>query len=99
MEIKDQIKKDAENEQKKITSFSVKDLLDMKFPTLVSIENDMIIFHELKGYEVEISRIKTRADLIEWIHHMTGKGKITTEAIAQLIEVVCKYRGWEIYTE
>lgn len=84
---------------KKITSFSVKELLDTEFPTLVSIENDMIVFHELKGYEVEISRIKTRADLIGWVHHMTGKGKITTGTIEQLIEVVCKYRNWEIYTE
>jgi len=84
---------------KKITSFTVKELLDTEFPTLVSIENDMIVFHELKGYEVEISRIKTRADLIEWIHHMTGKASITTGAIAQFIEVVCKYRNWEIYKE
>jgi len=46
-----------------------------------------------------MSRIKTRSDLIGWIHHMTGKGKITTDAIAQFIEVVCKYRGWEIYKD
>ena len=83
----------------KKTSFTVAELYDTNFPTLVSIEDDYVTFHELKGYDVEMSRIKTRSDLIGWIHHMTGKGKITTDAIAQFIEVVCKYRGWEIYKD
>lgn len=87
---------------KKITSFSVKELLDTEFPTLVSIENDMIVFHEYhkyNKYEVEISRIMTRAQLLGWVHHMAEKAWVSGETIAQFIEVVCKYRNWEIYTE
>jgi len=86
----------------KITSFTVKELLDTEFPTLVSIENDMIVFHEYhkyNKYEVEISRIMTRAKLLGWVHHMAEKAWVSGETIAQFIEVVCKYRGWEIYKE
>ena len=87
-------------ETKKIKSYSAKDILEMEFPTLVSIENEMIVFHEYhkyNKYEVELNRIKTRAQLLGWVHHMAEKAWVSGETIAQFIEVVCKYYGWNIY--
>jgi hypothetical protein len=72
------------------------DALNYKRPVLVRITGDEV---ELIGqhYSIELSRIKTRKALIEWIHHLLGKAWMTNELMEQFIEVVCKYQGWKLY--
>ena len=79
-----------------ITVHDAADALNYKTPSLVMIENDEIRFIS-HGYWIELSKIKTRRDLIQWIHHLLEKQWVTTPMIRQFIEQVCKYRNWKIY--
>lgn len=83
---------------KKIEIRTAADALNYKRPVLVVIENDAISFVG-ESYWIELDRIKTRAALIEWIHHMSGKRWFTNDMLTQFIEVVCEYRKWTIYED
>lgn len=41
-------------------------------------------------YGIENHRINTPEKLLGWIHHLCGKGQVTTEHIRQLIDVAHK---------
>lgn len=63
---------------------------------LVTVEGGAVIFLE-DHYEIELARIKNRASLLEWIHHMAQKTWVTNEMIVQFIEKVCVVKGWPVY--
>lgn len=75
---------------------SIGDILKLKRKELVIIEDDTIVFVKHR-YEIELTRIKNRTDIIQWLHHMMGKNWVTVEMLEQFIEKVCAYRGLEIY--
>ena len=81
---------------KTITVYNVQDIMNSVRPVLVKIEDGQIGFVD-HAYWIELSQIKTRRDLIEWIHHMLGKQWVTNEMLEQFIEQVCQYRNWTIY--
>jgi hypothetical protein len=86
-----------ENKMNK-TSYTHAELLDLDFPDLIKIKDEQICFIE-GDYWIELNRIRTRAHLIEWIHHMTGKKWVTGDMIGEFIEKVCKYRKWDVYSD
>ncbi len=72
------------------------DIMDYKVPEHVKIENGEIGFVK-QNYWIELNLIKTRKQLIGWIHHLVGKVWITNEMLDQFIEKVHAYRKWNIY--
>lgn len=77
-------------------AYSMADVYSYKRPELVKIENGEIGFIS-QNYWIELNRIKTRKQLIEWIHHLTGKAWITTAMLDQFIEKVHAHNNWSIY--
>jgi hypothetical protein len=49
------------------------------------------------GYCIESSRVNDFRELCQWIHHLGEKNWVTSEMIAELIEVVCAAKGWNVY--
>lgn len=75
---------------------TMQDILDHQAPELVTIQNGIIsIVNE--NYEIELSRIKNKADVLEWTHHLLGKSWMTVEIIEQFIEKVCGHYKLPIY--
>ena len=70
--------------------------LNYEEPILVVIKDGYLDFVGEK-YWIEIDRIKTVHDVVEWIHHLLGKSWITHEMLEQFIEKVYEYRKWKIY--
>ncbi len=48
-------------------------------------------------YEIPLTRIETRAKLIDWIHHLSGKKWVTTYMIGEFISVVYAANDWDLY--
>lgn len=51
-----------------------------------------------KRYELDLDRINNKHDLIGWVHHMACKTWFDNFMVKELIERVCKIKGWNIYT-
>jgi hypothetical protein len=76
--------------------------LNYKPEILVTIENGEIGLRDtrLAGnqyYWIDLDRIKTQRDLLEWVHHLSGKAWVTNRHIRQFIARVFKYREWTLY--
>ena len=67
--------------------------------SLVKIENGSIGLKDGNrfSYWIELTRIKTERDLLEWVHHLTGKVWVTNDLLDDFIQAVFKYRGWTLY--
>lgn len=75
-----------------------RELLTRPAPKFVEVENGEIGFigHQ---YWIELDRIKTRAALLEWIHHLLGKRWVTNDMLSDFIEKVCEIRKWKLYND
>lgn len=76
--------------------YDATDALNHESPVYVRIEGKEIVFID-QNYWIEMSRIRTRAALLEWVHHMCGKSWTNLEMIEQFIELVHEYRKWELF--
>lgn len=75
---------------------TLSDILGQESPELVRIVDDEIEFID-QNYSIELNRIKTRAALLEWTHHLCGKSWITTDMLEDFIGQIHVYRGWKLY--
>ena len=57
--------------------------------------NETLTINVVYEYEVDLDRIRTPADLLEWTHHLAEKNWITTAVLAEFIERVFTIKGWE----
>lgn len=57
----------------------------------------VVVQMENRPYEIELSRIKSKSHLIQWIHHLSGKTVIDLPTIRDFIQAVCRYKKWSIY--
>ena len=48
-------------------------------------------------YFIHWGQIKTKEHLVQWCHHLLEKGWFTPSRCRMFLEVVCEYRGWELY--
>jgi hypothetical protein len=48
-------------------------------------------------YAFELKRIDTPMKLLEWTHHLAGKGWCDAFLTRELIEKVCKHFGWNLF--
>jgi uncharacterized protein YlzI (FlbEa/FlbD family) len=66
---------------------------------LVNIKDGYIGFNDNGRYSywIELTRIKTPRDLLEWTHHLNGKNWVTKEMLDDFIEAVFNYRKWTLY--
>lgn len=80
------------------TSYTMAELYDLETPVLVRIEDKQIGLLA-DNYWIELDRIKTRAALLEWVHHLLGKNWVTKEMLEQFIEQVHTYRKWKLYND
>jgi hypothetical protein len=62
------------------------------------------LFLNYGRYPIELRRIPSKAALIEWIHHLSGKGWMVPKQedselhiVREFIKRVCKIKGWKIY--
>lgn len=77
---------------------TLSELMDKKFEPLLKInKNRTIEFTAMPGYEIDLDKIKTKADLLQWTHHLTGKARISNSALGDFIEEVCKYKKWDLF--
>lgn len=83
-------------EMKKRTKYA--DIWASKDDKTIRITQDVLEFIN-QGYCIEMERIKTRAALIEWVHHLLGKTWITTAILEDFIETIHDYRGWKLYND
>lgn len=70
----------------------------------IRIEGGAVILDFAYPYAIELNRIPNRAALVEWIHHILGKGwmhdpssKSPELRMRTFIETVCKAKGWKLY--
>jgi len=73
------------------------DIANYERPVLVKIDDFGQVGFIARDYWIDLDRIKDRAALIGWIHHLLGKRWVTSEMLIQFIETVCNYRKWPIY--
>jgi hypothetical protein len=68
---------------------------------LVKIEDGEIGIYDTQNdkyhYWIELDRINTHRDLLEWVHHLNGKVWVTKEVLDDFIEAVFSYRKWTLY--
>ena len=51
----------------------------------------------MDGITIELDRIKNKADLLEWVHHLCEKAWSDDSGFIRfLIDVVLEKKGWEI---
>lgn len=50
-----------------------------------------------RHYHIEWDRIRTPRDLIEWLHHLSGKHRFDAELERRFIETVFRHRRWQLY--
>lgn len=50
-----------------------------------------------RNYEIEMTCIRGRADIIKWTHHLMGKSWMTIEILEQFLQLTCAYRDIPIY--
>ena len=67
--------------------------------SLVKIEGGQIGLKDGDHYSywIELTRINTPRDLLEWVHHLNGKVWVSKELLDDFIEAVFKYRDWTLY--
>lgn len=46
-------------------------------------------------YEVDLDRIQTPADLLEWVHHLAGKNWMSAPLLGEFIERTYAIKGWK----
>lgn len=46
------------------------------------------------GYEVELSDISTKVDLLKWMFHLAEKKWVTKELMMEFARRVCAVKGW-----
>lgn len=66
---------------------------------LVFIEGDVIRFKKGGSYYIELSRVTNHAEIVEWVHHLSGKRWVTTETIDEFIGKVCAHYRLPLYQE
>ena len=45
-------------------------------------------------YEIEANRIRSKADLLEWMYHLAEKPWMTTEAMIAFLDLVYRLKGF-----
>ena len=60
-------------------------------------ESNVLIVDAVHPYEIDLARINDKADLLEWLHHMSEKNWIKAEHLRRIIEHVCFIKGWSVY--
>lgn len=50
-----------------------------------------------KGYTIAWNRIRSEADLVSWIYHLSGKIWLTQERLRRFLELVADKKGWDLH--
>lgn len=48
-------------------------------------------------YPIGLDQIRDKADVLQWVHHLTDKKWITPPMIGRLVEVLCAAKNWPVY--
>jgi hypothetical protein len=48
-------------------------------------------------YAIDIDQLKTKDDIVKWVHHLTGKDWVTGEMIKELLEKATSYHAMDIH--
>lgn len=71
-------------------------------PQFVRIEHDCVLIQRgdkpSNTYDIGLERIPDYHALVQWVLHLCEKGWFDTTKCRQLIEIVCKHKGWTPYT-
>jgi hypothetical protein len=62
----------------------------------VYIKDGYVELECLPNYQVALSRVRTQAALLGWIHHLCGKGRMTPTSIKNFIETVSREQNIKI---
>ena len=76
--------------------FTAKDALNYHHDSKVVVWDGSFVFVKY-NYAIPFEEIRNRKDILEWIHHLSGKAWITQEMIGEFIEKCCAHLGIEIY--
>lgn len=92
---------DLEATEDQVDTWEPLDLFQAPRGRLVKIEDGQIGIYDTQNdkyhYWIELTRIKTHRDLLEWVHHLNGKVWVTKEVLDDFIEAVFSYRKWTLY--
>ena len=75
---------------------------EMQFPERVRREAGWILIAYRDDdfsttYDIELNRIKTIGDVIEWIYHLTEKEWVNNVVIHDFMSIACSYIKYDIY--
>lgn len=46
-------------------------------------------------YQIDLDRVPTPLALLNWIHHLSEKNWISTTHVHDLIDEICRIKGWD----
>lgn len=65
---------------------------------IVYVRSNNVLHLRLKyDYEVDLDRIKTPANLLNWVAHLAEKTWMSSEAIRRFIQAVAEIKGFNIH--
>jgi hypothetical protein len=62
----------------------------------VYIKDGLVHFESWENYQVPLDRVKNAEQLLSWVRHLCGKGRISTTTIQLFIEMVSRHQKIEI---
>ncbi|MCG2750377.1 MAG: hypothetical protein L6301_00855 [Desulfobacteraceae bacterium] len=54
------------------------------------LSDGAIVLNVGAEYFVELKRANTKAKILNWVHHLSGKNWMTTELLRRFIELACQ---------
>lgn len=80
---------------------TLQDIVNWKDPDegkiVIDEQNETITLNFSYPYEIDLDRIKTRADLLHWVAHLCEKNWMNTWRIRKFMEHVSDYRCWHVW--
>jgi hypothetical protein len=58
----------------------------------VYIKDGLVHFESLANYQIPLARVTNAEQLLSWVHHLCGKGRISTTTIKLFIDVVAAHQ-------
>jgi hypothetical protein len=59
--------------------------------------NETVLLRFAYDYEVDLDRINSEADLLNWTLHLCGKTWMTVEHLGHFIETVAQIKGFKVH--
>lgn len=58
-----------------------------------------LVINVVYEYDIDLSDIKSKSDLMRWVYHLLEKNWINTDHLHEFIKRVCLIKGWDIFSD